>query len=189
MGSMLTVKRSAVVLSVIIVASLALIIQNWFIKPEKEQDIADATLKLPNFELKDTDGETFCLSSRRETPVLLHFMTIGCGGQYAEINDYQIRQLLHICDEYCTENGLDIVTITVTSCTTSDLKSLKNKYNMTWVIGNDYDDNKLDIIEAYKEYELYDGTIIIGTSGNRFHEIFREKVSSDTLIEKLKEIT
>jgi len=113
------------------------------------------------FSLTDVNGTDGSLGAYYGDVIALHFMAVGCGGQYTTLNDNQLRQLKLVCDSKCREGDFHIITIVVSSCESSDLNQIKGYYNVTWLFGNDYDDGKLEIIERFKNYNLEDGQILL----------------------------
>jgi hypothetical protein len=117
--------------------------------------------KAPVFSLNDVNGTDGSLGAYYGDVIALHFMAVGCGGQYARLNDNQLRQLKLVCDSKCKEGDFHIITVLVSSCENSDLNEIKGHYNVTWLFGNDYDDGRLEIIERFKNYNLEDGQILL----------------------------
>jgi cytochrome oxidase Cu insertion factor (SCO1/SenC/PrrC family) len=141
-------------------------------------------VKLPAFKLKDVEGSTFNLYGRPPKPIIIHFMAVACGGGFSTINDVRLKELVKV--KSSVGDDVEIVTVTITTCTTTDLVDLKRYYNVTWTFGNDYDDSKLDILESFKDYELTDGSLIISTSQNNMREIIRGEATAETLVGKLE---
>lgn len=154
---------------------------NWGLS---QRDNTQPEVKLPAFKLKDVEGVTFDLNRRSSKPIIIHFMAVNCGGSFSTINVNQLRELAKV--KSTLGEGVELVTVTLTTCTTTDLLELKRSYNVTWTFGNDYDDEKLDILESFKKHSLTDGSLIIGTSLNNLKEVIREVVKAETLIDKLR---
>ena len=143
----------------------------------------------PIFSLKDLEDLNYNLTDFQGNIVVLHFMAVGCGGQYREINDFQLKQLKLICESLCNVTHIKIFTILVSTCTNTDLQKIHDFYNVTWVFGNDYQDNKLDIIEAYSDYLLEDGSIVLLNTDLSVNEAIHGQVSAKSLEEKIAQIS
>lgn len=137
------------------------------------------------YDLVDLRGVEHSLSDYRGAPVLVHFMAVGCGGQYSMLNDNLFKQLKIVCDNLCEEERLTIFTILVSTCETTDLSQLYDMYNVTWVMGNDYQDNKLDVLEKFREYEPEDGTIIFLDQELAVKDVKKGGISADDLINEI----
>jgi hypothetical protein len=172
-------KTGLIILGVFVVLSIYLVNALW-----NPSGNIQPLNKLPTFKIRDVEGTTFDLSTRSAKPIIIHFMVITCGGSYSTVNDNQLRELakLHLS----IGDKVEIVTVVVTTCATTDLIEFKHYYNVTWTFGNDYDDKKLDVLESFKKFNMTDGTIIIGTSQNVFQEMVQEEVELATLREKLR---
>lgn len=142
----------------------------------------------PVFKLEDLNGVEYSLADYKVRPVIIHFMSVGCGGQYSKLNDIQLKQLKNICNVLCDEQKVTIFTVLVSTCTSTDLSLLYDMYNITWILGNDYQDNKLDVIEKYSKYEPQDGMVLILGEDLIVKEIIKEGISYDTFIEKIYEL-
>jgi len=143
----------------------------------------------PLFSLKDLQDVNYNLTDFEGSIVVLHFMATGCGGQYSEINDNQLKQLKLLCTSLCNVTHIKIFTILVTTCTDTDLQKIHDFYNVTWVFGNDYQDNKLDIVEAYSDYLLEDGSIVLLNTDLSVNEAIHGRVSAKSLEEKIAQIS
>jgi len=173
----INLKTGLILAGVLVVISLAAVF--WFNQTNSSQP----QVKLPAFQLVDVEGKTFHLSGTLAKPTVIHFMAVACGGGFSSLNDARLRELVKV--KNALGDDVEIITVLVTTCTTTDLAELKRYYNVTWTFGNDYDDSKLDILEAFKSYDLTDGSLIIGTSQNTFAELIRDEVDAETLIGKL----
>ena len=127
-----------------------------------QSETAQSENKLPAFKLMDVEGHSFNLYSRSAKPVIIHFMAISCGGEFSAINANRLQELVKVKE--AVGDQVEIVTVVVTTCATTDLIGFKKYYNVTWTFGNDYADEKLDILESFKGFDLTDGAVIIGSS-------------------------
>lgn len=142
----------------------------------------------PVFTLTDLVGDKHRLADYEGNVAVIHFMAVGCGGEYGAINDNQLKELRRVCLSLCNNSSVKIFTVLVSTCTTTDLMQLYRMYNITWIIGNDYQDNKLDIVNMYSEYEVVDGSIVILGRDLSFHDAIHEAITADTLIGKIRNI-
>jgi hypothetical protein len=142
----------------------------------------------PTFSLRDINGTQFSLNQQAGKVILIHFMAVGCSGQIRDINKYQLSQLGSLCSTYCGEEPVVIVTVAVATCPNSQLASLRSTYNIKWFFGNDYDDQALDIVNAYAGYSINDGTVILVGKDLRFAQIYRDVLSIGTVKTKIDEL-
>jgi peroxiredoxin len=142
----------------------------------------------PDFSLRDINGNQFSLSQHSGKVVAIHFMAVGCGGQFYPINDNQLQQLKSICNIYCNNKQVTIVTIAVATCASSGLAQIRENYGITWLIGNDYDDGKLDIVNAYTSYSINDGTIVLIDKTSNVAKVYTEAISVETLSSKINQL-
>lgn len=142
----------------------------------------------PTFSLKDINGTQFSLSQQNGKVVIIHFMAVGCSGQIYPINDHQLRQLKTLCSTYCGKRPFAIVTVAVATCPNSQLASIRSSYGVTWFLGNDYDDQKLDIVNAYKDYSIRDGTVILIDKTLRVAKVYTEELAIDTVKNKIDQL-
>ncbi|MBA7514190.1 hypothetical protein ES705_06215 [subsurface metagenome] len=148
-----------------------------------------------NFQLRDPWDYEFSLEQFKGSPVILHFFRIYCGGKITKESFKQIKELNKVCaklceGEKCTEGDVHIISITLATCPTTDLKEWAEYFNINWLLGNDYDDYKLDIIKDYSKYlsELTDPSLIFL---NKNHEVVftSDYLDASEIIEKLKEVS
>ena len=161
------------------------------ISPDEEPNAPDPSENLglvngPVFKLTDLHGIDYNLTDFVGSPVLIHFMSVSCGGQFASLNDGQLKQLKLICDNLCDNSSLRIFTVLVSTCTATDLSPLYDMYNITWILGNDYQDSKLDVVEAYSENDIEDGTVLLLGKDLQVNEVINESISADSLIKKIR---
>jgi peroxiredoxin len=146
--------------------------------------------KAPDFNLRDPYNESFSLSKFKGKTVILNFFKIYCGGRTAPDTEKQIKELNKLCNELCkgrkcSEGDFTIISITLSSCSTTDLKEWVEERKIKWYIGNDFDDYNLDVIKSYAEYlkDLKDPCLIFV---NKDGEVFYK--SNYLKSEEIKEI-
>ena len=142
----------------------------------------------PDFSLKDIDGTQFSLNGHGGDVIAIHFLAVGCGGQIRSINDHQLKQLKSVCNGYCGNKPITMVTVAVATCPNPDLARIRSNYGITWVLGNDYDDGKLDIVDAYTSYKITDGTILLIDKSFDVVETYTESVAASTLSSKINQL-
>lgn len=135
----------------------------------------------PDFSLKDINGSRFTLIQFQGKIVIVHFMAVGCGGQIRAITDHQLKQLKIVCDNHCGNNNFTMITVVVSTCERNTLDLIRTFYNITWVFGNDYDDKKLEIVDAYEKYSILDGSIILIDKSLRVAEVYNEEIDAGSL--------
>lgn len=111
------------------------------------------------FNLRDINGTQFSLSSFNGRVIVIHVMGVGCKGQIYPINENQLTQLKTVCSSFCGKEQVTLITIAVATCDNSNLEQIRATYGVTWPIGNDYDDGKMDIAQNYATQG--DGTIVL----------------------------
>ena len=142
----------------------------------------------PDFSLKDIDGTQFSLNGHSGDVIAIHFLAVGCGGQIRSINDHQLKQLKSVCNDYCGNKPITMVTVAVATCPNPDLARIRSNYGITWVLGNDYDDGKLDIVDAYTSYKITDGAILLINKSLDVVETYTESVAASTLSSKINQL-
>jgi len=135
----------------------------------------------PDFSLNDINGSRFTLKELEGRVVIVHFMAVGCGGQIRAITDHQLKQLKKVCDNHCGSSNLTMITVVVSTCEGNTLDLIRTFYNITWFFGNDYDDKKLEIIDAYEKYSILDGSIILIDKSLRVAEVYIEEIDAGSL--------
>lgn len=111
----------------------------------------------PDIIAKDIYNQEFKLLKFKGKPIILQFMRVYCGGRVKEESIKQFKQLSDLYNKYYDEKNLKkskiiFVTITLSSCTSSDIKKLAEENGIKWTFINDYSDGNLEIIQAYSEY-------------------------------------
>lgn len=142
----------------------------------------------PTFSFSDINGTQFHLDQFSGKVIAVHFMAVGCGGQVYPINDHQLKQLKASCSNLCGSNPLAIVTVAVATCENNELARIRSTYGVTWVLGNDYADGKMDIVEAYKSYSIKDGTILLIDKTFNVDKVYTEAVTAESLSLKINQL-
>ena len=140
---------------------------------------------IPFFKIVDLKGNDHRLADYQGSPVIAHFMSVSCGGEFSKLNDNQLKQLNSVCGDLCDENHVTIFTILVSTCETTDLSQLYDLYNITWILGNDYQDAKLDVVEAFSEFEPADGMIILMDGDLVVNKVLDYSVTSEDLLAEI----
>lgn len=135
----------------------------------------------PDFSLIDINGTRVSLSQFGGRVIGIHFMAVGCHGQINPINEYQLTQLRSVCDSVCGEGNITFLTVAVATCESSDLDVLRNNYGVSWILGNDYADETLDIVNAYVPYEIGDGAIVLIDKTFNIAQVYNGGVAAETL--------
>jgi hypothetical protein len=146
----------------------------------------DVTFDGVNFKFVDLRGFEHRLSDYKGIPTLVHFMAVGCGGEYSMLNDNQLKQLGIICGRLCEKTQITIFTVLVSTCDETDLSQLYDMYNITWILGNDYQDSKLDVVEKFSEYTPEDGMIVLLDQNLYVQAVFKGAVTVDGLMARIQ---
>ncbi len=120
--------------------------------------------------------------------IVLHFMFVDCGGEIAPVNDQQLMQLSTLCMEYCGNRPVAVVTVAVATCPDSDLAEIRANHNITWIFGNDYGDGKMDVVNAYKEYSIEDGAVVLIDKSLNVAQVYNEAITADTLSSRIDQL-
>jgi len=134
----------------------------------------------PNFELADINGTTFSLNQFAGRVIVINFMFVSCGGMNST-NENNLRSLKSMCATYCGKRPITIITVAATTCTGGWLLKIRADYGVTWLYGNDYADGKADVFNAYRDYDIGDGTIIIIDKNLNVAYVFNEETTFETL--------
>jgi hypothetical protein len=143
----------------------------------------------PDFSLKDINGTQISLNQYRGKPILVHFMALaGCTGQLNDVSYVRLPQLKSVSTKYSDKVAL--VTVSVATCAGCDtiLAGLREDFGISWVLGNDYDDERLDIIDSYSNYEIYDGTVVLVDRSFNIAQVFNTDVTLDMLTFKIDQL-
>ena len=149
-----------------------------------------STRSAPNFILKDINGTQFSLNQHSGMVIAIHFMALDCSGSIYPINGYQLQQLKSACSNYCGKKPFDIVTVAVATCQGCDqiLTQIRADYGVTWVMGNDYSDGKMDIVDAYASHSITDGTIVLVDKRLNVAQVYNDAVTADALSSKINQL-
>ncbi len=142
----------------------------------------------PNFSFSDINGTKFSLNQFTGRVIAVHFMAVGCSGQIYPINDNQLKQLRLACGDHCSDNPVTMVTVAVATCPNSGIATIRLTYGITWVLGNDYADGKMDIVEAYKSYSIKDGTILLIDKTFNVNKVYNEAITAETFSSKINQL-
>jgi hypothetical protein len=142
----------------------------------------------PNFALTDINGDSFSLNQHAGKVIAIHFMAVSCGGGIVQTNENQLRSLKSVCSSYCGEKSVTIVTVAATTCAKSCLEKIRSDYGVTWTLGNDYDDGKGDIIDAYSSYSITDGAIVLIDKNFRVANVYSQETTFGTLSWRIIEL-
>jgi len=137
------------------------------------------------FTIRDINGTQFSLSSFSGRIIVIHVMGVGCHGQIYPINDNQLTQLKTVCSSYCGNKPVILITVAVATCENSDLAQIRTTYGITWLLGNDYDDGKMDIAQKYATQG--DGTIVLIDKTFHISESY-STITTSTLSSKINQI-
>jgi hypothetical protein len=142
----------------------------------------------PLFTLCDVDGTAFSLDQFDDRVKVLHFMVVGCEGRVNHFNEHQMRELSEICGMFCAEEEVAIFTVAISTCEGSELEEIREAYNITWIFGNDYDDGRVDIMESYMRYSIFDGSILILDESCNVVNVYVDEVASESLSSTINEL-
>ncbi len=142
----------------------------------------------PAFNLTDINGTPFSLTAQAGKVIAIHFMAVSCGGGIVQTNENQLRTLKRVCSAYCGEKSVAVVTVAATTCATSCLETIRSDYAVTWTLGNDYDDGKADIVNAYSSYSIADGAIVLIDKNFDVAEVYKAETSFQTLETRISQL-
>ena len=103
----------------------------------------------PDFSLSDINGTQTTLSQLKGKVIGIHFMAVGCHGDINPINEYQLAELSSTYNAISKTENMAFLTVAVATCENSQLDVLRSDYHVSWIMGNDYDDKTLDIVNNY----------------------------------------
>lgn len=155
---------------------------------DETDNTAPLTGSAPNFSFSDINGSQFSLNQFNGKVIAVHFMAVGCGGQVYPINDQQLKQLNAVCSNHCSSSPVTMVTVAVATCENAELARIRSTYGITWVLGNDYADGKMDIVEAYKSYGIKDGTILLIDKTFNVDKVYTEASTAEALSSKINQL-
>ncbi len=143
----------------------------------------------PDFSLTDINGSPFSLSQQAGKVIAVHFMALaGCTGQLNDVSYTRLPQLKSLSTRY--SDRVALVTVSAATCAGCDtiLADLRKDFGISWVLGNDYDDERLDIIDSYSNYKIYDGTIVLIDRSFKIAQVFNADVTLDMLTSKIDQL-
>ena len=183
-------KRKAIVgivIAVLIIISYSAW-QYYIQLPPSTDNNPSPTGSAPSFSIGDINGTQFSLAQFSGNVIVLHFMTVRCQGQIYPINDHQLQQLKQICGTYCGDKPVTTVTVAASTCSDENLAQIRSSYGITWVLGNDYADGKMDIFEAYTSHEIQDGSIILIDRIFNVAKVYTETITAEALSSKIDQL-
>jgi len=143
----------------------------------------------PIFSLKDVAGTQFSLDQQVGKIIVIHFMAVGCNGQIYPVNQERLSQLKAVCSRYCGKKPFAVVTVAVATCENSELQRIRTNYGITWALGNDYDDKKMDIVDTYvNACSIKDGAIVLIDKAFTIAEVYNEAVTTDKLSARISQL-
>ena len=151
--------------------------------------ISPPTASATDFSLTDINGTRVTLSQFKGQVIGIHFMSVGCHGQINPINEYQLGQLKGACSNLCGKEPAAILTIAVATCASSDLDVLRRNYGVAWILGNDYDDGALDIVNAYVPHGIGDGSVVLVDRNFNIVQVYTQGVSSERLSSEMDQLS
>jgi peroxiredoxin len=157
--------------------------------PGEETASPSPNTTAPNFSLKDINGTSISLNQYSGRPVLVHFMALaGCSGQLNEVSYTKLPQLNSVSSKY--SDKVAIVTVSVATCAGCDtiLANLRKDLGISWVLGNDYDDQRLDIVDSYADYEIYDGTIVLIDRSFNVAQVYNPDATLDMITSRIDQL-
>lgn len=150
--------------------------------------VSPSAASATDFSLRDINGTQVSLWQFNGQVIGIHFMAVGCHGQINAVNDYQLTQLKSVCNSLCGNDPATIFTVAVATCESSDLDVLRSTYGISWVLGNDYDDGALDIVNAYVPHEIGDGSVVLIDKDFNVAQVYRGGVGAETLSLKISQL-
>ena len=143
---------------------------------------------VPNFALTDINGAPFSLSQQAGKVIVIHFMAVSCGGGIVTTNENQLRTLKSVCSTYCGQGSVAVVTVAATTCAVSCLETIRSEYAVTWTLGNDMDDGKADIVNAYSLYSIADGAIVLIDKNLNIVKVYTGETSFAVLSSRISQL-
>ena len=142
----------------------------------------------PDFSLTDINGAPFSLSQQSGKVIAVHFMAVSCGGGIVQTNENQLRTLKSVCSTYCDSEQVAVVTVAASTCAVSCLETIRSDYAVTWTLGNDMDDGKADIVNAYSSYSIADGAIVLIDRDFNIVQVYSEEIAFGTLSSRISQL-
>ena len=153
-----------------------------------ETDSPEPIGPAPDFPLMDINGSISTLEQFSGKVIAIHFMIVGCHGEIYPIDDNQLRQLKSVCNNYCGNGQFVIITVLSSTCLTSNLSQIRLDYDITWRMGNDYNDGMMDVFRAYAIYSVKDGTIVLIDKTLNVTQVHTEAITVNTLSSEIEQL-
>jgi len=121
--------------------------------------------RAPSFTVSDIDGTTVSSEGLSGKVVVLHLAVIYCGGIITDPGKYEIEQVRMAHERF--EGDVAFITVTSENCPTTDLEVIRQQYNISWPLVNDWPDMR--IYGPYADYFSLHGDptiVLIDASGN-----------------------
>ena len=150
--------------------------------------VSPSTGPATDFSLRDINGTEVSLSQFNGSVIGIHFMAVGCGGQINPVNEYQLAQLKGTCSNLCGKEPATILTVAVATCESSKIDVLRATYGVSWIMGNDYEDGALDIVNAYVPHEIGDGSVVLIDKAFNVVEVYGGGVAAETLSSRITQL-
>ncbi len=168
-------------------------INNSPVTPSTPATSSPSTGTAPNFSLKDINKtKTFSLSQHKGEVIAIHFMGLfGCSAQLYEINQIQLPELATVYHTYSGNKPVTVVTVGMATCAGCDdyLAQVRNAFGIHWTLGNDWSDQKLDIIQAYTtKCDIYDGTIVLVDKNLNVAEVYTDPITAAGLSARIDQL-
>jgi peroxiredoxin len=141
----------------------------------------------PDFSLQDINGTQVSLSQYRGKVIGIHFMAVGCHGDIYPINEYQLTQISNAFNDLTGENAT-FLTVAVATCESSELDKIRSNYGVSWILGNDYSDQALEIVNSYVPFEIGDGAVVLVDKDFKIAEVYNGGVSASILVSKINQL-
>ena len=187
--------KGKLILGICLIALIFTTYCAWqYYEGQKPPSIGGATDKpssvglAPDFSLQDINGNSVSLSQFSGKVIGIHFMAVGCHGQINPINEYQLTQLRSACNSLCGKESTAFLTVAVATCPTSDLGTIRAGYGISWIIGNDYDDGTLDIVNAYVPFSIGDGSVVLVDKTFNVAQVYSGGVTAEALSSKINQL-
>ncbi len=153
--------------------------------------VPSATPGAPDFSMADLNGTQFSLSQYRGKPIVVHFMALaGCSGALNPISYDRLPELVSLRDRY--SDKVAMVTVCVATCAGCDtiLAGVRDNYGISWIMGNDYADERLEIVEAYLNLgkELYDGSVVLVDKSFKVEGIYSPNATLSVISSRLDQL-
>jgi len=142
----------------------------------------------PDFSLQDINGTQVSLSQYKGKVIGIHFMAVGCHGDIYPINEYQLTQVSTACNNLNDED-VTFITVAVATCESSELDKIRSNYGVSWVLGNDYSDKALEIVNSYVPFEIGDGAIVLIDKTFNIAKIHNGGISAADLITEIQQLS